>query len=343
MLTRWVNVSDGTQTVRFKYMKKKDLQRFLNPLKDRHAALKSADTGTLTEPEKYERYKLGRQFGLKEDNLTNLIENKAILVGMYAAFKRAKAATDAAVTAFSNAKFSGVFSKTASDKLLKDLMTAYFRSADQEHQAAILSIFQKTQTGLTGSITISDCAGREMGPYGGLAEGIVPIRDSAMVRMNADLKQLDKSFDDRVNSLSGKYSGKKYSDKVMELRYGEKPIAEAMLMHQYLDQGETGSVHVEFSYCTTKSVDAMARIIVHEATHKYGATADFGYASADTIKKLSPKHAVLNADSYAFVAMSLLRGALTTPSMLDAEPAAINAKDNEMSGLEVAWRKRRGY
>lgn len=343
MLTRWVNISDGHQRVRFKYMKQKDLKRFLQPLEPRRDELREMDSSDMTEPEKYERYKLNKQFGLKEENLTNLIANKAIMVGLYAAFKRARLAADRAVGAFEQANFSGVFSKTASDPLVKSVMKTYFRTTAQEHVAAILAILKKTRTGLHGDIVIADCAGREMGPYGGLAEGIVPLKNQAMVAMNADLKKLDQAFDNRVAALSSKYSGKKYHEKVQELRYGEKPVAEAMLMHEYLEQGETGSIHVEFSYCTSKSVDAIARIIFHEATHKFGAAADFGYASSDTISKLKVEQALLNADSYAFAALSLLRGGLTTPQMLDSEPPAIGAKENEVSGLEIAWRKKRGY
>ena len=91
MLTRWVNVSDGQQRVRFKYLKQKDVARILNPLRAKKQQLESKGEDA-TEEEKYLQFKLGNQLKLKPESVTNLIENKAILRGLYAAFKRARQA-----------------------------------------------------------------------------------------------------------------------------------------------------------------------------------------------------------------------------------------------------------
>jgi hypothetical protein len=68
----------------------------------------------------------------------------------------------------------------------------------------------------------------------------------------------------------------------------------------------------------------MARIIVHEATHRFAATGDFGCTDHDTRASLAPKQAVLNADSYAYAAMSVLRNELVTPRSFRRERAAVD-------------------
>ena len=80
MLTRWVNVSDGQQRVRFKYLKQKDVDRILKPLRQDKQRL-DAKGDDATEEEKYLRFKLGNRLNLKPESVTNLIENKAILRG----------------------------------------------------------------------------------------------------------------------------------------------------------------------------------------------------------------------------------------------------------------------
>lgn len=333
MLTRWVNVSDGQQRVRFKYLKQKDVDRILKPLRQDKQRL-DAKGDDATEEEKYLRFKLGNRLNLKPESVTNLIENKAILRGLYAAFKRARHAVEAATTQMESARFSGLVSKTASDKLVSQVMKTYFRSDAQTHRDRIVDILRKTRAGLSGPITISDCVGLEVGPFGGLAEGIVPFKASAMVAMERDGKTLQRRYQDSI---------KGQSTKKIKQAYSERCEAETMLMHQYLESGETGSIHIEFSYCLSKSVDAMARVIAHEATHKFGATVDFGYADKDTIAPLSPEKAALNADSYAYAAMSFQRLQLVGPADLDGEPAAISQKDADLGQLDVAWRKQSGW
>ncbi len=69
----------------------------------------------------------------------------------------------------------------------------------------------------------------------------------------------------------------------------------------------SGGVHVGFSLFDDfgYSAERMARIIIHEATHKYSKTADVRYCWDDQYDQQSPTLMATNADSYAFAAMSI--------------------------------------
>jgi hypothetical protein len=69
----------------------------------------------------------------------------------------------------------------------------------------------------------------------------------------------------------------------------------------------SGGIHVGFSLFTEHgySPEQMARIIIHEATHKYFKTVDVKYCWDDQYDQQSPTLMANNADSYAFAAMSI--------------------------------------
>lgn len=344
MFTRWVNISDGKQRVRFKYMKEKDLRRLQQAVGPRQVEL-SKPGKELDEREKFEKYNVGIQMKMKEDGVTNLIRQKAVVGGLYRGFLRAKKAMNLAATAFANAKFSGLISKSAEDPVIKAVLRNYFCNAGPKEIPTIVDGFKKTATGLNADITITDCAGGVVGPFGGKAEGIARLSDDAQIAQLKELKDLDAEFERKVQAVVKKYSGdKNLSTKINAVNYIEKPIAEQMLLRKYLLlTGDTAEIQVEFSYAQEKSVDWLARLIAHEATHKFAATADFGYAANNTITKLKTEHAILNADSYAFAAMSILRKQLVTPDLLAGEPGCLTEKElNNLAELEVGWRKIRG-
>jgi hypothetical protein len=63
-----------------------------------------------------------------------------------------------------------------------------------------------------------------------------------------------------------------------------------------------------------------ARVIIHEATHKYLCTADEAYAHQDTYAGLSLAKTLNNADSYAWAAVSLYCGAVKMGSPASNNP-----------------------
>ena len=81
-----------------------------------------------------------------------------------------------------------------------------------------------------------------------------------------------------------------------------------------------GEMHVSLQLLEAYSVLSYARIIIHEATHKYLCTADEAYAHQDTYATLSLVKALNNADSYAWAAVSLYCGALKMASPADYSP-----------------------
>lgn len=80
-----------------------------------------------------------------------------------------------------------------------------------------------------------------------------------------------------------------------------------------------GEMHVSFELLEAYSALSYARIVIHEASHKYLSTDDEAYAHADTYAGLSLAQTLNNADSFAWAAISLYCGAVKM-----ASPANIN-------------------
>ena len=70
-------------------------------------------------------------------------------------------------------------------------------------------------------------------------------------------------------------------------------------------KGRWGSIHIEFSLATIYPRPQMARVIVHEATHKFAGTLDAAYCHNPFYKHLSVFEATKNADSYTYVVLSI--------------------------------------
>ncbi|MBS0453302.1 MAG: hypothetical protein JSS14_18575 [Proteobacteria bacterium] len=81
-----------------------------------------------------------------------------------------------------------------------------------------------------------------------------------------------------------------------------------------------GEMHVSFEMLENYSPISYARVIIHEATHKYLCTADEAYAHENTYGTLSLTQALNNADSYAWAAVSLYCGAVKMGSPNDVNP-----------------------
>ena len=75
-----------------------------------------------------------------------------------------------------------------------------------------------------------------------------------------------------------------------------------------------GEIHVHFSDLQAYSVDSFARIIIHEATHKYLSTVDHFYAWNANYYQLKLQDCLNNADSYAWAALSLCQGVVKMPN-----------------------------
>lgn len=70
------------------------------------------------------------------------------------------------------------------------------------------------------------------------------------------------------------------------------------------------SIHVEYDLIDTYSKLGVARIIIHEATHKFAGTADHAYSHQPGYSNMTQVQSLNNADSYAYAATSLYKNKL---------------------------------
>lgn len=76
---------------------------------------------------------------------------------------------------------------------------------------------------------------------------------------------------------------------------------------------KNGEIHMSFKYLHEQGYTAedAARVLIHEAAHKYWAVADHAYAHQQAAyRSLTHEEAIDNADSYAWAALSLNAGGL---------------------------------
>lgn len=85
--------------------------------------------------------------------------------------------------------------------------------------------------------------------------------------------------------------------------------------HPVLEDGITsgfknGEIHVSLNSLQHYSAASIARVIIHEASHKFLGTRDVDYAHAGAYAAMSLQNSLVNADSYAWAAVSLYCGAV---------------------------------
>jgi hypothetical protein len=67
------------------------------------------------------------------------------------------------------------------------------------------------------------------------------------------------------------------------------------------------SIHIDFDYLTAHPRLFVAYMILHEATHKFCHTRDFAYAGQAAYATMDKASALMNADSFAFLTVSLYK------------------------------------
>lgn len=353
MLVRWMCVHAGGQTVRFKYLSKEEFQRVYGPNLANKSQLMAQWKKVGPDPDAPNRGQVERDLGklehlerYKKNQLKDLEDRNCVVV-LYKCFLRARAAAEKAARLFQSqharnlpggkGKYGAVRSNDPNVMLASFVLSEYFACADrEEYLDEIRDTFTKTALGLgSKDITISDCAGRErVGPH--LAEGIVPLRAGSQHALEEEAQSLDEVYEHKQKKLL-KIFGEE-SSKNVEL---QQWIDQQYLIKKYLESGDTKSIHIEYSYIDKYSIDAMARVILHEATHKFAATADFGYADRDAIKPLRPDEAVKNADGYAYAGLAILKDAPITPKELNSEqpPAITETALGALTQLGVVFGK----
>lgn len=168
------------------------------------------------------------------------------------------------------------------------------KNPGKDDYAVLMETFDKTRRGLEGAVLIRDSfRGADQDPAGpgwGPGEGEVLIPPEIRKAYFLRARKKDNNGD----------------------------IMRAMLEKEAKDIQD---IHVRFNLVKELTKDGLARVIFHEATHKFAYTGDYQYIYDDTsMHKTKSKHALYNADSYAFAAMSAHLGRLVTKKDLTGAP-----------------------
>ena len=106
----------------------------------------------------------------------------------------------------------------------------------------------------------------------------------------------------------------------------DKHVANDLTVSMTAD--EQGSIKLNFPLLLRDdgtSIVSVARTLIHEASHKFFYTRDFGYAGREEYFAMSKTEAMMNADSYAYAAISLYKHRLfVTPEDVRGAPKGIN-------------------
>ena len=187
--------------------------------------------------------------------------------------------------------------------LMRKIVTTHFVSPyfPPRLLKRILQVYTQTNAGLQKPIEFQAIDPQELTVMGrgreAQAEGFVDLDDSnpAFQKMVNRFKNDDGTLDEQTRRLLQRTHFRPFK----------------------------GNVFVRFELLGSRSVDFLARVIVHEATHKFAHTVDIAYARQSEYSKMPDYRAAENADSYAFAAISLLKKQLIKHDDLQREPAAV--------------------
>lgn len=259
---------------------------------------------------------------IERQHAFDLQANEDIRLGLLTAFVRAKEAVKKATKEFSGLTIKGRGGVFGWSKLTRSILTDDFRNPTTDEQLRIIGeTFAKIHAGFQDHVVLSDTLGRES-----QAEGYVTLRGGAQQLFDAEIMEaLEPTMRKDQQALERRDFAKA---KAFQLEWN---YAKGQKMHEILSRytlDTKRSMHIRFQLAEALSVDALARIIVHEASHRYASTGDFAYKHAIHLyEPMSPDHAVLNADSYAYAAIELLRGGLLSArELVNDEPRAVRAK-----------------
>jgi len=133
----------------------------------------------------------------------------------------------------------------------------------------------------------------------------VPVPADAINRILTVLELIRGGIVADVNIKVSNYNYAKFNDPRETARTTEGYIA------TYRSDGHKGDIHVWPQYIKSNAWQA-ARVFIHEASHKYADTKDFGeqgyrYANDSDFRQpgISPADCLDNADSYAYYVMSI--------------------------------------
>ena len=213
------------------------------------------------------------------------------------------------VAAQADTFFSSALTSKQPNKLLSEIFNKLFsiKKPGSSDYRIVQEAFEKTSRGLGGSVTICDMfkgADHEPGgPSWGPSEGEVLIPPHILRDYSQRAKRSDAAGD---------------------------------IMRKMLEkEGQhVQDIYMRFNLVRELTVEGLARVILHEATHKFAYTGDYQYIyDATSMKDIKSKQALYNADSYAFAGMSVYLNRVVTKADL-VGPAACSQPMHDMSWLQ---------
>ncbi|AEG00220.1 M35 family metallo-endopeptidase [Methylomonas methanica] len=231
------------------------------------------------------------------------LSDPAVQLALIDAFCIAREVSVQADTFFSSAQKS-----KQPNKLCSDIFGALFatKKPGGSDFRVVQETFEKTRRGLDGSVTLCDMfkgADHEPGgPSWGPSEGEVLIPKDILRDYSQKAKKSDAAGDIMRKMLQ------KEGDRVQD-------------------------IYIRFNLVRELTVEGLARVILHEATHKYAYTGDYQYIYDGTsMNGIKSKQALYNADSYAFAGMSVYLNRVVTKADL-VGPAACSKPMHDMNWL----------
>jgi len=169
----------------------------------------------------------------------------------------------------------------------------HFKLADpgNEQRDEVERVFAATSQGLNGAVIVSDLFAAKDGQRGG---GLVDGAEG----------QVAFSADEDVAYLR-------------DIMAPENRDRSADVTRQHLARSADAQIFIAFANMKFWNVAQMARVILHEATHKFAFTGDYAYHSNDRDwNALTGANAVKNADSYAYGAVSVKASSALSPDKI---------------------------
>jgi hypothetical protein len=217
------------------------------------------------------------------------LESPEVQRGLHQSIRCAEAAVSAAAKYFETRP-----TRWNSPSRLEKIFLRHFKNnaPTVQDRDEVEHVFKLTAAGLMGNIVIKDlfAAADNFGPKSGLvwgAEGQVAFDE-----------QTDRAY---INTLLEEDGLERAND----------------IMRDFLARAESLDIYIDFSLLKSCNKYQIARIIVHEATHKFAYTGDYAYMSnSGKFNLMTAKDALKNADSYAYAAISVLAESALTPEKI---------------------------
>lgn len=216
-----------------------------------------------------------------------------ILKQVYEASVRGRAAAEGALSAFMRLSSLDKYKESTvleTDALLHDIIaTHYGNSFKKERIMRIIEVLAATASGMQNVLNIKQTR------QGDMAEGVALPRNFNTV------------WGPRMLAVD---NGRRSPAKVHTMR--QKLMSE-MLEQEARSTGAGIDIQLNYGLLMDFPLDYLVRVVVHEYTHQYAATADYAYSHDGAYTTLAADKAVNNADSHAYGIMSVLLGRVVAP------------------------------